>query len=368
MIRFRWLNSVRRTTNPPGSGRRGHSVIRRTTRLRVETLEDRTLLSINVHSNFKGLDTNDAGGIVEPPDPIAAAGPTAVVEIVNSNIAFYDKATGKSLSSEGLDSFFSRVDQVDVLFSDVYVTYDEQAGRFFVSTMDIDFFNLVSYFDYVVSFNMFGFNTEYQYNTKLLTIDKSSVLDKNNSTLTTYQVDLPLPNSTVAPATMHGAAAGGPLWLVEEKGLEQDGSYAYLRVEQMTNVLSDTPTFTDYYVAMAPYTITPFPQDTMAQVTTAVDTRILNVDWRNNEMVAAQNVGIDTDVDVHAQWYEISTDGAAPTLVQQGTIAPADGVDTYMPSVALAPDGSIGMTYLESSPGEDIAMYVTGRSATDPLG
>ncbi len=151
MIRFRWLNSVRRTTNPPGSGRRENSAIRRTTRLRVETLEDRTLLSINVHSNFKGLDTNDAGGIVEPPDPIAAAGPTAVVEIVNSNIAFYDKTTGKSLSSEGLDSFFSRVDQVDVLFSDVYVTYDEQAGRFFVSTMDIDFFNLVSYFDFAVS-------------------------------------------------------------------------------------------------------------------------------------------------------------------------------------------------------------------------
>src|SRR6266446_2450358 len=173
---------------------------------------------VSTHASFPGLNTNDAGGIVEPPDPIAAAGPTAIVEVVNSNIAFYDKTTGKSLSSEGLDSFFSRVDQVDVLFSDVYVTYDEQAGRFFVSTMDIDFFNLVSYFDfavsndanpldgftemhqldttevsprtgetlftdfprvgwnadaYVVSFNMFGFNTEYQYNTKLLTIDKS---------------------------------------------------------------------------------------------------------------------------------------------------------------------------------------------------
>src|SRR5437899_4195868 len=280
MICFRWFNSVRRTTNPPASGRRGNSASRRTTRPHVETLEERTLFSINVHSNFKGLDTNDAGGVVVPADPIAADGPTAVVDIVNANIAFYDKTTGKSRLSEGLDSFFSRVDQVDVLFSDVYVTYDEQAGRFFVSTMDIDFFNLVSYFDfavsndanpldgftemhqidttevsprtgetlftdfprvgwnadaYVVSFNMFGFTTEYQYNTKLLTIDKSSVLDKNNSTLTTYQVDRPLPNSTVAPATMHGAAAGGTMWLVEEKGLEQDGSYAYLRVEQTTN-------------------------------------------------------------------------------------------------------------------------------------
>ena len=102
-----------------------------------------------------------------------------------------------------------------------------------------------------------------------------------------------------------------PLWLVEEKGLEQDGSYAYLRVVAMTNVLSATPTFTDYYVPMAAYTITPFPGDTQGQVTTALDTRILNVDWRNNQLVAAQNVGIASDMNVHAQWYEIGTAGAA---------------------------------------------------------
>src|SRR5260370_7065519 len=103
MIRFRWLNSVRRTTNPPASGRRGNSAIRRTARPQVETLEDRTLFSINVLSNFKGLDTTDAGGVVEPPDPIAAAGPTAVVEILNSNIPFYYKAPAKSLSSDRLN-------------------------------------------------------------------------------------------------------------------------------------------------------------------------------------------------------------------------------------------------------------------------
>src|SRR5260370_13341674 len=108
---------------------------------------------------------------------------------------------------------------------------------------------------------------------------------------------------------MHGAAAGGPMWLVEEKGLEQDGSYAYLRVVQMTNVLSAAPTFTDYYVAMAPYTITPFPQDTQAQVATALDTRMLNADSRNNVMVPAQNVGINTDTDVHAQRHDINHAG-----------------------------------------------------------
>jgi autotransporter-associated beta strand protein len=379
----------------------------------VESLEDRRLLSVTLQLGFAGLNTNDAGGIIEPPDTIAAAGPSAVVELVNSNIAYYRKSDGTQLFSEGLDVFFQPVDPTPFLFSDVSVTYDDQAGRFFVSSMDIDFNNLVSHFDfavsndsnpldgftemhqinttetsprtgeslftdfprlgwnadaYVVSFNMFGFQTQNQYNTQLLTIQKASVLDRNNSTLTDYQVDRPLPNSTMVPATMHGSSTGGPMWFVEEKGLEQNGSYADLRVVKMTNVLSGSPTFTDYYVPVAAYTITPFPSDTVGTVSTALDTRILNLDWRNNQMVAAQNVGISSDTDVHARWYEIATGGSAPTLVQQGTLSPGAGIDTYMPSVALGTDGSIGMTYIESSSSEDMSTYVTGRLASDPTG
>jgi hypothetical protein len=98
---------------------------------------------------------------------------------------------------------------------------------------------------------MFGFYTSNQYNVQMVTIQKSTVLDQNNATLTYHQLDRPLPNSTVVPATMHGSAAGAPMWLVEEKGLEQNGSYLYLRVEKMTNVLSATPTITDYYYAVS---------------------------------------------------------------------------------------------------------------------
>jgi hypothetical protein len=406
-------NSIRRDAKAFTGRRRPRVSARRGARPGVEFLENRTLLSVNLTLGFAGLNTNDAGGIIEPPDTIAAAGPTAIVELVNSNIAFYSKSTGSSLFSEGLDVFFASFDPNPFLLSDVSVTYDEQAGRFFVSSMDIDFNSLTSSFDfavsndsnpldgfsemhrvdttevsprtgetlftdfprlgwnadaYVVSFNMFGFQTQNQYNTQLLTIQKSTVLDQNSATLTDYQVDLPLPNSTIVPATMHGSSAGGPMWLVEEKGLEQDGSYLNLRVVKMTNLLSSSPTFTDYYVAVAPYTITPFPGDTLGTVSTALDTRILNLDWRNNQMVAAQNVGIASDTNVHAQWYEIATGGTAPSLVQQGTLNPGAGIDTYMPSVALGTDGSIGMTYLESSSAEDMSMYVTGRAATDPAG
>jgi hypothetical protein len=394
------------------TGRR-NSFRRAAARPSLESLEKRELLRVSVSLGFAGLNTNDAGGIIEPPDTIAAAGPTAVVELVNSNIAYYSKTTGNSLFSEGLDVFFASVDPSPALLSDVSVIYDDQASRFFVSTMDIDFLNQVSYFDfavsndsnpldgftemhrinitevsprtgenlftdfprlgwnadaYVISFNMFGFATQNEYNAKLLTIKKSTVLDRNNSTLTYYQVDRPLPNSTLVPATMHGTSAGGPMWLVEEKGLELGGGYSQLRVVKMTNLLSNSPTFTDYYLTVNAYTITPFPSDTLGEVSTALDTRILSLDWRSNQMVATQNVGISSDTSVHARWYLISTSGTAPSLSQQGTLSPGAGINTYMPSAALGTDGSIGVTYLESSSSEDMSMYVTGRLSNDPAG
>ena len=260
-------------------------------RLRLEVLEDRTLFSVNLLSSFAGLNTNDAGSNIEPPDPIAAAGPTAIVEMVNSNIAYYDKTTGSQLFTEDLGKFFASVDPQPTLLSDVNVTYDEQAGRFFVSTMDIvidlDFANLASYFNfaisndsdpmdgfqfyqinttetsdrtgealftdfprlgwnadaYVLTFNMFGFLSTFladspvQYNTQILTIDKAQLLDPVHPTLSYHKGDLtanstpwdrPVPNSTLVPAVMHGSSPGDPMWFVEEKGLEQDGNYAFL--------------------------------------------------------------------------------------------------------------------------------------------
>src|SRR5439155_8377251 len=122
---------------------------------------------------------------------------------------------------------------------------------------------------------------------------------KGDLTTNTTPWDRPVPNSTMVPAVMHGTSPGDPMWFVEEKGLEQDGSYQDLRVVKMTGVLSDTPSFTDYYVPMNAYGTTPFPQDTANTISYELDTRILNVDWRNNQMVLAQNVGIGSDINVH---------------------------------------------------------------------
>jgi hypothetical protein len=80
-----------------------------------------------------------------------------------------------------------------------------------------------------------------------------------------------------------------------------------------------------------------------------------------------------------ARWYELDTSGAAPTLVQTGQIDPGPGLHTYLPSIDIAPNGDLGMTYVQSSAATAdfnsdgfadgyLSMYVTGRKATDPLG
>jgi hypothetical protein len=372
------------------------------------------LPAVHLISSFVGLDTNAQGGLVEPPDTIAAAGPNQVVEVINSNLAFYNKSTGAQLFTEDLGTFFQSVDMTPSLLSDVYVAYDESVGRFIVSTMDIDFTSSVSLFNfavsndsnpmdgfsemhsvnttevsgrtgetlftdfprlgwnadaYFVSFNMFGFTTQsFQYNTQILTIDKQSVLDKSPGTLTFFQTDRPVPNSTMVPVTNHDAVAGDPEWFVEEKGVEQDGSFQFLRVVKETNYLSNTPTFTDYYVAVDTYTITPFPFDPLATVTQEIDTRILSADLRGGHLVAGQNVGIASDMVVHARWYDLVFNSGVPALFQQGTLNPGPTTNTYYPSLGVGLDGSFGMTYIESSDTENMSMYVTGRVPGDPLG
>src|SRR5205085_9403208 len=66
--------------------------------------------------------------------------------------------------------------------------------------------------EYVATFNMFTTNSAQSYGHALvLNISSSNPASAN-------VVDVPngVTNSTLAPATMHGAAAGGPMYFVEE--------------------------------------------------------------------------------------------------------------------------------------------------------
>ncbi len=81
-----------------------------------------------------------------PPDPHIAVGPTHVVQVVNSHIAFFNKATGQQTFFQPLSAggFWNGVPGVGGFIFDPRAVFDPETQRFFVISLDVDFDNEVS--------------------------------------------------------------------------------------------------------------------------------------------------------------------------------------------------------------------------------
>ena len=344
-----------------------------------------TQAAVSVGTNFKGLIYNDA------PDLGIAAGPNHIVQTDNTFVAFYSK-TGTLLSQQNLWSFFSPVGTtVNSFVIETTVIYDEIAGRFVIQAIDLSIpsgqprllmavsnssdptqgwteqhllqespgdgakigYNADAY---VITFVLYGTPNP---PTRVISIDKSSVLDANNITFITYRNDT---SSTWYPASMPGSLSGDPMWIL------RDAAPTSIKLTKMTNVLSNAAQFTETLVSVGQHDWRPAmtqPGGTTIDAGGSLQTAI----WRNNRLVTAQPVGIPDDgySQSHVQWYEFDTSGISPTLLQMGTTMPGTGVGNGAPAIAIAPNGDIGLTYVQSSATEYLSMYVTGRKKTDPL-
>jgi hypothetical protein len=333
----------------------------------------------------------DSGGYT-PPDTVMAVGTNHIVEVINSTVAIYTKS-GVNLSQMALDTFFNVPGQ---FLYDPVATYDEMTDRFLVGVIQLDdvaetssFFLAVSntgdptagftqmqinlketigttsyWADYpkvgwnadayVFTFNMYSFPTS------SAAFDHTQVLSVNKTTLATFRVDEPTGVFTMAAATMHGAAPGAPMYFV----VGNTGGGATIDVITMTNVLSPTPTFATTTLAVNAYGA---PPDAVqpGDVITTNDARMLNAEWRANRLVATHTVGAGGKAEV--RWYDIDVTGA-PTITQQGNVDQGAGVSTFMPAIAIAPDGSLGMSFMQCSATQFISIYVTVQTPTTPPG
>lgn len=126
----------------------------------MEGLECRNLLSVTLSGGFYGFGFDLSQGGATPPDTQVAAGPSAVMEAVNTNLAIINKSGGTFTDS--FDTLFSsvRVDALDnTLLTDVSVHFDADApgvgglpkGRFILSVLDLDMTTGQSYLDFGIS-------------------------------------------------------------------------------------------------------------------------------------------------------------------------------------------------------------------------
>lgn len=357
-----------------------------------------------VHIDFNGLAFPESGGYV-PANVGVAAGPNHVVQVINGALAIFDKPAGNQVARQQLGELFG-ASAAGTFLTDPLVTYDELANRFVLAALEVnpntqtsllvfavsnsadprDGFTETHRIDvkqtglfaaagqplwadypklgwnadaYVVTVNMLNFTRTTFDHVQIVTIDKASVLDAVPGTLSLFQVNGDSHNTTMTPAVMHGATAGDPMWFVTRNGADTGSA---VRVVRMDNVLSAAPTFTQTDLAVAAYLAPPLVVQP-AGVINSGDSRILSVEWRGGRLVAAHTVGLSSDTQAHARWYEFLAGASAPSLVQHGTLAPGNEASTFLPAIALAANGDIGLTFMQASSSQYVSMYVTGQQA-----
>ncbi len=360
-------------------------------------------------NGWPGLDFNHSGGYT-PPDNQGAAGPSSYIETVNQAIAIYSpKGTGVMTATNSLDNFFWVTGGLPHAsaasgHSDPIIAYNDRIGRFIVIDQDVDFTNHVSSLDVAVSkssapgslnstdWSFFAISTTesgydadypgnmgYNYDATVFTLNMFPVSTTNyhamviavsnaglsaNVTPAYYRTDVT--DFSLRPTTMHDAAPGDPMWIVTEHGTGTS-----IDVIKMTNVLTNAPTFAYTNLAVTAYSMCVPPLNPNGTViTTDIDSRILKAAEWNRTLVAAHHVAVSATQDV-VQWYAFDVSGATPVLQQQGRISA--GPSTYLtyPGIDVNAVGQFGVSFIRS--GNDnatdyMSMYITGRTATDPLG
>jgi hypothetical protein len=375
----------------------------------VEALEDRLLMSVNVLGKLNGMFQQEISSFTGFADPSIAAGPNYLVEATGAGVEFLSKATGKRVYEKSLPDFFLPLKTAGSGLSSTgtydspTATYNELLQRYVVVVTDNSFGGvapITSYLDVAVSKSSdptagwiydkvdiaqgsifqgyvpkIGWNADAvvvsvtmsppvteTYVNKVVVLDSSTLTSTDPKTWKVYETTRN-DTSIFVPAVMHGSKKGDPMWFAEVGVL---GGNEYCGIIQMTNVLSNNPGFTNYF-AFTTHSMAAAPARQPGGGAINVQTHVMDVAWRNNELAVAWT-GYESDANGSGNtvwWLEVNTqypqDPVHGTPYHSGEIS-QPGVDIYNPAIEIAPNGNLGMTYLESSPTQYMTMFVTGMN------
>lgn len=340
-----------------------------------------------------------------PPDPNLAVGPTHVVSVVNSRLAFHTRAGTAQFSQNmfGSTGFFGTAGATDFVF-DPRAFYDQLSNRFFVLAAERQTSPQTSFMLIGVSDDSDPNGTWYLYRVNSMQnvggqnywmdypsfgYNKDAIAICGNmfgfSSGTNGTLFMALPKAallTGAPATVnYQSDTGGfsyQLAHTYDPGLEYiyavrvSGTSA-VRVAALGNLLA-TPSYTN--IAVTVPTISPTVSDAPSNGGRNLDTidgRIMNVAFAGGRLVATHTTAVSgSDSRNAARWYEVQTNSwpasGTPSLRQSGQVVGAAGEHVWMPAICTSPSGEIALFASRSTSTTAPVFVVSTRRANDPLG
>jgi len=337
-------------------------------------------------------------------------GPNHIVEVVNSDIAWFDKVTGVKQFQVGMEpipgpteGFFESLGGGTFVF-DPKAFFDRVSQRFFVVALEVDFAASVSkvlvavsddnnpngnwakyrfeakltinsneaWLDYpgfgcnkdavVVTGNMFGFSAG-AFGAQAIVIPKAPLLTGSSATATSFQV----PSAFSVQACRTSDASLDRIYMVCN-----GPNSASMTVFAATG-LTGSPALVSTNVAI-PAWVFPFfyANSTGGRVLDNLDGRILDAEYRAGKIYATncvQNSQIDTRSAV--RWYELNSNNypsASPTHSQSGNVVGLAGQDMFMPGIGTNSVGDVALIFTRSSALITADVMVAGRKSTDPPG
>lgn len=342
-----------------------------------------------------------------PPDPHLAVGPTALVEVVNSSIAFFNRAGGKTFETE-LGSFFTSVNPGSFVF-DPKVFYDWHAGRFVLCALDVDDGSQESHVlfavsddsdpagdwhayridsemlaggvqnwgdypgfgynrdGYVIALNLFGFSPSTFNGVELIAIRKSSVVNGGSAVVTRFLNTGADSYSVQSSENLNGAS--------NKVFLANAVDDSTLKIWTVSNLDTTPPTPTTQLLTVPTYGTpnsggAPSPGGRFLD---ELDGRLINVMYTGGRLVTTHTVKGVTDDRRRVRWYEIAIapTGGAASLIQSGEVKePGAALKHYfIGAIAKAPTGDIALIMTKSGETGPVADIVrTIRRGTDPVG
>ena len=360
-------------------------------------------------TNFDGLtDSSPNSCLCAPPDNEVAAGPTQVVELVNTELAVYSKTGGTLISAEATNTLWSgfgggcqnnndgdgtvvfdtlsqrwviqqfSVSTTPYLDCMAISTSSDPTGSYYRYSFQYanfpDYPKLGVWSDaYYLSFNQFQGNTFL--GAEMCAFNRAAML---SGAAASQQCFAPSSaQGSVLPATLDGATAppsGESEWFV---GIDPSAAnalaYWKFHVDWTTPANSTLTGPTSLAVSSFSEACgggTCIPQSGTTQQLDSLGDRLMwRLAYRNfgdHEAIVVSHA-VTAGTSVGMRWYELRPSAGSLSVYQQGTYAP-DSTYRWMGSIAMDHSGDMALGYSTSSSALHPGVAYTGRVPTDPSG